>query len=1163
MDKIVHRENRYYGGSLMLKSPLTALFAAASLVCAAAPEFTIVPEPALEVRLGNDTVVAADNFRISGTPVAISAQRTETVAGDTVINSFGEQSGIPFRREVSVRDGGKEVEISFLARVPAYSEAAFGKLPDGTSKGVSYEVAIPVERFRKGRYTLITGRSSLTSERSGKGLPPREKVRWLLLQNDRESLIFDCDPRGVNAHGDYGPNGVIGMWQIRHEGDKLLLGIHYTPRLCGGDLCGKLVIHTGDRTAYDARHAHRGYRYFSVLEPERRFVFGAKKFGKDLISADTLDYTAERGFGWSRHGKLDVRTFAPEGAQYSAVASPEAAAFRTDRLRSGLYLVTVTAGNGTEKSVGPFAIACDGRKAIDAVTLAPHSVTEAVFPAWIESGSTTLEFTGSWQISTINLQLLQTGKEDYTFRRGFWRSTKGPYPSVMRHSEHYAEEPRYSTSVTSYPLPEQGKEMGAPRKAWKFPTLHAKFASPADDWRGGAVISSQGTSNGGTFQEFAEPALLERRMNELKNDNINAILLNGFLARHGFPRHLDRVEKAVADFVEAGHARGMKVLDHQDYSILWDSDSGFRVLIENLPKLQRTVIGGMPNRGLCPVNPAALAPYMKYIVKHVKNTGIDGIMVDETCFHGLEFCGCAACRKAFTAETGWHLPVNELSKDLNNSESVLWRTWLKWRQKKVGDFWYRLKSEVAPFRPDFVVMGYTTHYGMTSTYGSKNQGNALEQLSRTWDFIGTEIMSRNVYGCYRATQGYRKAKNQYRNSLGLPVFGLVYSSGPDWNVLYFGWALNNMNAQTTWEMSGFYCPEGLSNYRLFTVEKGNMNGKTAQPVADVALLFSNPSRDWPRMAAYPPDLFGTSQLLSARHIQHEFLNEMGLRPEVLKRFKVLCLNNVTALDDAGWAAVGDFVKAGGTLFLTGRTGAVDENGTTRELFLPAKFFPGLKLGNKALKSKEFSDGKQTWKVANPIAGAQFIWPKNKVPAGAEVLMTAQLGKRNDYPALVKTAYGKGTVYLTPFLFGVPAHSSEVTSGKAVTFVPQPDADELANAVLDKVGATRNVWNPVEVPAAVLTSVYRDGKDTMVHFLNATESKFKKGDVLPHILKENPYPQLEKDIVFEIPGTYRKVWAASPDFEKTELKGVTARNGVTRVTLPKKLLKTYTIVHLEQ
>ena len=64
-----------------------------------------------------------------------------------------------------------------------------------------------------------------------------------------------------------------------------------------------------------------------------------------------MAYTAGRTFGWSRHGKLDVRTFAPEGAQYSAVASSEAAEFRTDGLRSGLYLVTVTAGNGTDKPV--------------------------------------------------------------------------------------------------------------------------------------------------------------------------------------------------------------------------------------------------------------------------------------------------------------------------------------------------------------------------------------------------------------------------------------------------------------------------------------------------------------------------------------------------------------------------------------------------------------------------------------------------------------------------------------------------------------------------------------------------------------------------------------------------------------------------------------------
>ena len=34
---------------------------------------------------------------------------------------------------------------------------------------------------------------------------------------------------------------------------------------------------------------------------------------------------------------------------------------------------------------------------------------------------------------------------------------------------------------------------------------------------------------------------------------------------------------------------------------------------------------------------------------------------------------------------------------------------------------------------------------MTSTYGSLTQGVMLEQSTRGWDFVGTEIMTRNIY----------------------------------------------------------------------------------------------------------------------------------------------------------------------------------------------------------------------------------------------------------------------------------------------------------------------------------------------------------------------------------------------------------------------------------
>ena len=85
---------------------------------------------------------------------------------------------------------------------------------------------------------------------------------------------------------------------------------------------------------------------------------------------------------------------------------------------------------------------------------------------------------------------------------------------------------------------------------------------------------------------------------------------------------------------------------------------------------------------------------------------------------------------------------------------------------------------------------------------------------------------------------------------------------------------------------------------------------------------------------------------------------------------------------------------------------------------------------------------------------------------------------------------------------------------------------------------------------------------MVHFLNATGSRYKVGETIPAVLKGNSFPQLEKDIVFTIPGDFRKARAASPDFEGFKDLPCQRQSGQLQVTLPKELLKVYTIVHLE-
>lgn len=1142
----------------MIKEIILAAAATAGMGISAG-DFSFDSSNGLQVRYKGRVVVSSDRLMFDKKVVPIKDKRSEQINGNPVVNAFDTVDDIKFRREVALRENGSEIEITFQAFVPAYHPLTESDPESHTKrKNLTYQLIIPPDVFSNSTFSAHTGRSGRSTHITGtlpKKSPRGYSVRHISLVKDGQSLVFDANPKGVGSQGQ--------GWGLSRDGRDWVFTIAITPRFCGGTLTGKMVILTGDEKTHDLHHAHRNYRYFERLAAEHRFVFGAEKFGNFYTAAHIQPYSEKKKSGWLDNPQLTIRRFAPEGALYSAVAGKVPAVFRVGGLRNGVYLMTVNTGNGSADAVQPMSLECNGKIIADKITVKPHSVNVIAFPVWVENGVADFRFSGNWMLSTINVQILQTAREDYTFRRGYWMSSQGPYPGALLHNEHFAKEPEFKVSIDDYPLPEQGKETALPRKKWEYPFNHVKFASPQRDWRGNAYIGSMGMPNSGQFSEIVTPEIIERRVSHLEAEDVNSILVNGLLARHTHPASLPRVEKRIADYVKAGHKHNIKVLDHQDYSILWDSDSGFRVLVENTHKLQHTVDGHALTRGICPVNPDALKPYWEYIKKHIIATGIDGIMIDETCFHGIDFCGCPACRKAFFAETNWHFPVNELSPDFrlyskDPMTSELWRTWLMWRQKKVGDFWVNIKKIASAVNPEFVVMGYTTHYGLLSTHASHGQGNAMEQLARAWDFIGTEIMTRNIYSCYRAVQSYRKAKNHFANSFNIPTFGLVYSTGLDWNIFYFGWALNNMNGQATWETSAIPCPEGYANYRKFTVENGNMNRVTAKPWADVALIFSNPSRDWPYMAAYPPELLGTSQVLSANHIQHEFYNESSLNADSLSKMKILYLNNTMALSSEHWENVKAFVRNGGTLFITGRTGVKNERGEVRSVTPIADIFPGVKLGKLSYKGNIFTFNGKKYKLKQAVNGANYILPRK---FKGEVLMTFTRGKK-ELPALVRTNYGKGQVYLTGFMFGANSFARECGVDKPFNFAPQYDVEKLHIDILRQCGLAPNVWQFENLPAAVLTSVYRDNSKVFVHFLNATGSKFKLGEKVPAVLSGDIFPKLKKDIVFTIPGNFKRARAASPDFAGYKDLQCKQQNGALQVILPKELLKVYTVVHVE-
>jgi hypothetical protein len=461
-------------------------------------------------------------------------------------------------------------------------------------------------------------------------------------------------------------------------------------------------------------------------------------------------------------------------------------------------------------------------------------------------------------------------------------------------------------------------------------------------------------------------------------------------------------------------------------------------------------------------------------------------------------------------------------------------------------------------------MGYSTHYGMTSTYGSLSQGGALEQSARGWDFIGTEIMTRNIYVNYRSVKSLRQAKAQFQHSMGLPIFGLVYTAVFDWDLMYFGWALNNLLGQRTWEMTGKYCPEDKINYRFFTTEKGNIDVTKAEQITKVALLYSNQSRDWPRGAAYPPDVLGFSQLLNMEQVPHVFINERGLNKKILQKYNVLFVCNAMSLSEDNLAEIRDFARSGGTVYLSNRVAASNENGDLRDQWSFADDFKMERIDRPITAEKLFigDDFQAVFESEIPIHGVRC---RPAEDSAAKVLCEFETKQGVRFPAAFEVAYGKGRMIYSPLLLGVPAQDREFGTTKKYDFVRSPNAEKAVLILLQEIVTEDNrVWQPLNVPEDIVTNIHRDKGELTIHFLNATGSKIQPGDIVPVNAPEVAYPAIKEDLKFIVKmPTLKRAYAVSPDFEgESELQAKKIGNNEFEITLPANKLHIYTLVRIQ-
>ena len=1145
-----------------MKTRLAALLALLALLFLRAGDFDVRRDASGHTRIlyrgevlveGMESIIAAPLGTNLPRRPTLQIQRQETTLpdGGKAWNFWCEHPDTRFRFEIVLPAAADEVEITWLTEAtarPKFPWRNFAvKIPWGRVAGTTWHG----KTGRTPRVRDIQGTFS-DSIRNGASIQKDASFRQIAI-HDRTGarIVFDCNPLGLGDFlSDYSWNSIRGLWGAYRKDGFLSLEAGANFGLTGAHVGGKMRIYAGTNADFRKYHAQTKSGSGDDLVPERLYCFGAARHGANY-TAMPIATAAPGKDGWVDVGAARAVGGKSPGVYYAAVAGKNGK-FRLADLEPGLYILSFGIGN-YDGAPNRFRILVDGEPITDFLSAAPRQALLVNRAVWLEKGAATIDLEGDFLLSALGVQALLHTREDYSFRRGIW-AVDGFEPCVLYRNAHYRPDAPLKTSVAAFDLPVSGQETAAPRKPLDYPVaLPPPGAMP---WRYSARFSSLCSGNDSSLNEYTDPAELARRLDDLKSKHVNTVIVNGMLSRHTYPRHIGRAKAELKKIAAAAHARGMKVMDHQDLTLLWNIDSGYRVLCANLDEADRRLDDMLPTPHFCPVNPAHREKAYRYFIDFILETGIDALMIDEVAFW-THSCLCSACRAKFHADTGWHYPVNELDPRLKDATDPLWKAFREWRKREIGNWWVGLRRRLAPLKPDFSFVAYSTHYGFSANWAPLSLGLDLCQLARAVDFLGTEIMSRNVLESSRAVMSYRKMKNSLRRAFGAPIYGLVYPEG-HWDLAYFGWALNNMNGQLTWERVGD-CPPGKSDYHAFAPE--NMDLATARPAAEAALLFSCQSRDYNRGFGYRPELMGTAQTLEELHIPYDMINEFSLPPEGLRPFKLLYVGASGCLSDAQIQAILDFAKAGNTVILSPFAGIFDELGNTRPKWAFADLFGfGFRYGkfNTARCAVLYDADGAEIRLAAPV----LYYRPDGFTGHRDCAFYADYGGAK-YPLATVRPYGKGKVIYHHAALGANLAAAEHNPGDTYGFALDEALARCFRAILRDEFADASAGFATDAPATVYTSLYRQGGRHVIHLLNASGVTAKKGEVVRHGPPPAPFPPIAQDIHLSLRrGQVSSVYAVSPDFPGRQPLAFQMKDGECRITLPKALLKAYTLVFVQ-
>ena len=540
----------------------------------------------------------------------------------------------------------------------------------------------------------------------------------------------------------------------------------------------------------------------------------------------------------------------------------------------------------------------------------------------------------------------------------------------------------------------------------------------------------------------------------------------------------------------AAHKVGMRVLARMDVS------KSFPELLEAHPDwFRRDPDGRVPRHWdmltTCPTGPFWHDYNYRVVEELLRRYAIDGLFYNA---YNYLRCYCERCRLQFRNEKGYELPHQE---DWNDPA---WRAYVQYRYEQHAEYTRKLAAFIDECSPG-AVLTVDTNITTDRYKGIRESGWSVPDLARVTGCITSEAFNftdrPHPKWLYWAGEEVKIGRHFQQTCIILNYSKSIWSrrsAQPAAQIAYDLMQVAAAGGSPAVAFSGTFQQHDRTSMdavreTMRFLARHEREYKGMQPVAEAGLVYSQRTADFygqeEPAERWQSHYRGMYEMLAECHIPFTVLHEGALTEEHLRPLKWLLLPNIALLNDEEAEVIDRFVREGGSLILTYETGLYEEDGRrisnganrldcVQRIVRTDKPTTGtyLYIKDRARYSRlgptdlfMLEDG---FHKTSPMPGASNrTTDLYRVPPVRNTTPEyAYWEQVTDDPGLIRTNYGKGTVFDLPWCidklyhkFGIPEYRDLIESlldeqgeGRLLT-TNAPACAEISITSRRKKGAT--------------------------------------------------------------------------------------------------------------